>query len=133
MSTVTITKSIRLSPEESAELLQLSKLCAASESALMKQWIQQGIEAKKLELALQAYMKRETDLRGGAAMAGVSFNRFMREVQAHNIIILEDEGFLDGLAFLAEAFHDQKLGEAVKAVRAEANAHPIQSEKTPLQ
>lgn len=56
----------------------------------MKQWIREGMRARKIELAIQAYMQRKTDLQGGAAMAGVPYNRFLREVQAHNIVILED-------------------------------------------
>jgi hypothetical protein len=64
----------------------------------MKKWIQEGIQTEKLELAIQAYMQRKTDLHGGAAIAGISYNRFMDEVQRRNIIILEDDHFLDSLA-----------------------------------
>lgn len=115
--TMSITKSIRLSPAESEELAQLSERTALSEAALMKRWIQEGLRAQKLELAIQAYMKRQVSLSSGAAMAGVSYNRFMREVQERNIVILDDEeGFLEGLAFLAEAFDDEVLKRAVAAV-----------------
>jgi hypothetical protein len=67
----------------------------------------------KFDLAIQAYMNRKTDLRGGAAMAGVSYNRFMREVLSRNIVILENEGFTERLTYLADAFNDEKLQEAV--------------------
>ncbi len=70
----------------------------------MKQWILDGMQTQKLELAIQAYMKRKTDLRGGAVMAGISYNRFLREVQARNIVVLENEEFLDELGFLADTF-----------------------------
>lgn len=72
----------------------------------------------KLDLAIQAYMERKTDLRGGASIAGISFNRFLREIQARNIIVLENEDFLDELAFLAETFDSQSLRAAVARVRA---------------
>lgn len=122
MSQTTITKSIRLSPTESAELTRLSEQKALSEAALMKKWIQEGIQTEKLELAVQAYMQRKTDLRGGAAIAGISYNRFMDEVQKRNIIILEDDHFLDNLASLADAFNDETLRKAVEKVRAERDA-----------
>lgn len=113
MSTTTVTKSVRLSSEESEELAELSQKTAVTEAALMKQWIREGMLAKKIELAIQAYMNRKTDLRGAAAMAGVSYNRFMREVQARNIVILENEGFSERLAYLADAFADETLQEAI--------------------
>ena len=83
------------------------------------------METQKLEFAIQAYMQRKTDLRGGAAMAGVPYNRFLREVQARNIVILENDRFLDHLAFLAEAFNNKTLRQAIERVEAEtANARP---------
>jgi hypothetical protein len=63
---------------------------AFPKSVLLKKWIREGIQAEKMDLAVEAYMKRQTDLRGGAAMAGVSYNRFMHEVQSRNIVILDD-------------------------------------------
>ena len=116
MNTRTVTKSIRLSPEESEELARLSGQTATTEAALMKQWIREGMRAKKIELAIQAYMDRKADLRGAAAMAGVSYNRFLREVRSRNIVILEDDGFLDRLAGLADAFDDEDLRLTIKKV-----------------
>lgn len=112
-----VTKSVRFLPEESEELAKLSQTSAVSESALMKQWILDGMRAKKLEFAIQAYMERKTDLRGGAAMAGIPYNRFLREVQARNIVILENEEFLDELAFLADAFDSPSLQAALNRAR----------------
>lgn len=112
-----VTKSVRFLPEESEELAKLSQTSAVSESALMKQWILDGMRAKKLEFAIQAYMERKTDLRGGAAIAGIPYNRFLREVQARNIVILENEGFLDELAFLADAFDSPSLQAALNRAR----------------
>ena len=121
MSQTTITKSIRLSSMESEELARLSEQRVLSEAALMKKWIQEGMRAEKLDLAIQAYMQRKTDLRSGANMAGVSYNRFMDEVQKRNIVILEDDHFLDSLTFLANAFHDETLHKAVQKVREESS------------
>lgn len=86
---------------------------------LMKKSVLEGIRAEKLERAIQAYMKGNADLRSGASMADMSYNRFMREVQSRNIVILEEDGFLTRLDFLAEAYDDPALRNAVSHIRAE--------------
>ena len=118
MSTTLITKSVRLTPDEADELARIARQTAATESALMKKWVLEGLRAQKLERAIQAYMRREVDLRGGAALAGVSYNRFLREVQARHIVILEDSAFLDRLYELAETFENPELQEAIRKVEA---------------
>ncbi len=83
---------------------------------------------EKLEQAIQAYIDRKVDLRSGALMAGVSYNRFMSEVVARNTVILEEDGFLERLEFLAEAFDDNGLRNAAAELRSEAEtAHLLQS------
>ncbi len=114
MNVATVTKSIRMSREESQELTRLSAQMAASEAVLMRQWIREGLRAQKIELAIRRYMQREVDLRNGAALAGVSYNRFLREVQARNVVILEEDGFLERRAFLAGALGDDTLRAAVE-------------------
>lgn len=114
MSETTITKSIRVSPEESQEIRHLSETSAISEAALMKKWVLAGIQAQKLDNAIQAYTQGKTDLRNGAAIAGVSCNCFWHEIQARNIVVLDNDYFLDELAFLAEAFKDEVLAKAVE-------------------
>lgn len=116
MSTSTVTKSIRLTREEAEKLTEVARQATLSESALMKKWILEGIQSQKLERAIRAYMERETDLRGGAAMAGVSYNRFLHEIQKRHIIILEDDHFLDRLAGLADAFDSEPLRQAIELV-----------------
>lgn len=118
MSTTLITKSVRLTPEEADELARIAQQTAATESALMKKWVLEGLRAQKLEHAIQAYMRHEVDLRGGAALAGVSYNRFLREVQARHIVILEDSAFLDRLYELAETFENPELQDAIRKVEA---------------
>lgn len=117
MGQATITKSIRLSPHESEELVRLSEASGMSEAALMKKWVLAGIRAQNIDLALQAYMTRRTDLRGGAALAGISYQEFLHEVQTHHIVVLENDQFLDELDFLATAFDDITLRDAVQKVR----------------
>ncbi|HYN89117.1 MAG TPA: hypothetical protein VER55_11330 [Ardenticatenaceae bacterium] len=119
MSATTVTKSVRLSPEESEELARLSAQTSVAEAALMRRWIQEGMRAKKIELAIQAYQERKTDLRAAAAMADVSYNRFLREIERRNVVVLDGEGFLEGLAALAEALDDDTLRHAVNTVATE--------------
>jgi len=109
-----VTKSIRLTRAEAEELTGIARRAAISESALMKKWILDGIRAQKLERAIRAYMERETDLRGGATMAGVSYNRFLRESQKRHIIVLEDEHFLDRVTGLADLFDSEPLRQAAE-------------------
>lgn len=117
MSQPTVTKSIRLSPDESSEIMRLSTKMGMSEAALMKKWVLDGIRTQNLEVALQAYMQRKTDLRGGAALAGIPYGEFLQEVQARNIVVLENDQFLDELEFLANTFTDETLQKAVQKVR----------------
>lgn len=119
MTVSTITKYISLTLEEAKELKGVTERTAASESALMKRWILEGLKTHKLDRAIRAYMEREVDLRGGAAMAGVSYNRFLREVQKRHIVILEDEYFLDRLIELADLFDDGSLRQAAQRVASE--------------
>ncbi len=117
MRQATVTKSIRLSDTEANELGALSKQTTISEAALMKKWVLEGIRAEKLERAIQAYMKGNADLRSGASMADMSYNRFMQEIQSRNIVILEEDGFLTRLDFLAEAYDVPALRDALSRMR----------------
>ena len=124
MNAATVTKSIRISAAESQELTRLSAQMAASETALLRQWIREGLHTLKIELAIRRYMQREVDLRSGAAQAGVSYNRFLREVQARNVVVLEEDGFLDRLTFLAGAVSDDSLQAAVERAMTQPAPHP---------
>ena len=117
----TVTKSVRFTRAEAEMLNNAAQLTAINESALMKKWILEGIQTQKLILAVQAYMERETDLRGGAAMAGVSYNRFLNELKKRNIVVLEDDYFLDRLAELADAFNNETLRQAVEQIASGLN------------
>lgn len=125
MKTMTVTKSIRLLPEEAQEVARLSEQMVTSEASLMKQWIRDGLRAQKIDLALRSYMQRQVDLRNAAAMAGVSYNRFLREVQAHNILVLGEDGFLDRMAVLADVVNDDSLRSAVEKANTQEAASDV--------
>lgn len=119
MSTKSVTKSIRLLPEEAEELSRICEAGPFSEAALMKKWVLEGMRLYKLEQGVQAYMKGEVDIREGAQMTGVSYNRFLRELERRHVTILDDPHFLEGLIFLGEAFEVPELVRAAQKVQRE--------------
>ena len=121
MSTKSVTKSIRFLPEEAEELSRICEAGLLSEAALMKKWILEGMRLHKLEQGVQAYMKGEVDIREGAQMAGVSYNRFLRELERRHVAILDDSHFLEGLIFLGEAFEVPELVRAAQKVQQEGS------------
>jgi predicted HTH domain antitoxin len=72
------------------------------------------LQAQKLEIALNQYMERKTDLRGGAAIAGIPYNQFLQEVEERHIILLDADRFGERLTALAELFADEPLKEATQ-------------------
>ena len=82
----------------------------------MKKWVMDGLRAQKVDQAIQAYIEGKADLRAGAIIAGVSYNRFLHEVQSRRIIILEDPAFLERLNALAEGFSNSELQDAIRDV-----------------
>ena len=54
------------------------------------------------------------DIITGAAIAGVSYNRFMRELEKRNIIILDDPHFLEELLSLSDTFDLPELRRAAE-------------------
>ena len=110
-----ISKSIRLTPEEAEELARVCREEPVTEAALMKRWVLEGLARYKLEKAIAAYMRREVSIGEGAALAGVSYNRFEQELWNRRIVVLEDPQFLETLASLGESFTRQKLVEAAKS------------------
>ena len=121
MST-SITKFIRLAAFEAEELHQVARQTSISESALMKKWVLEGVRAYKLERAILAYIERKTDLRGGASLAAVSYNRFLHEIQKRNIVILDDANFLHRLGELADTLGSDSLRQTVDAAAADLNS-----------
>ena len=115
-----ITKSIRFAAAEAEELNWASRQTSVSEASLMKKWVLEGMRRYKLERAVHAYMERKTDLREGATMADVSYNHFLHEVQKRNIVILEEDEFLDRAGYLADTFDNVLLRQAVDHVGANA-------------
>ena len=85
-----VTKSIRLTEEEARSLGDLVAAHAASESALMRQWVLRGMESFRIEQAVLAYQRDEVDLRDGAALAGIPVGAFIDELAERRVALLYD-------------------------------------------
>ncbi len=90
-----VTKSIRLSAEEARDLAHLVAEHAASESALMRQWVLRGMRDFRIERAVEAYQRDEVDLRDGAAMADLPVGVFMDELAHRRVAILTDPAMME--------------------------------------
>lgn len=85
-----MTKSIRLTEDEARTLSELVEDHAASESALMRQWVLRGMRQFRIEQAVAAYQRDEVDLREGAAMADIPIAVFVEELATRRVAILTD-------------------------------------------
>lgn len=111
-----ITKSVRLTPEEAAELDRVCREEPVTEAALLKKWVLDGLRQWKLDRAVNAYARREVSLREGAAMAEVPLNAFMAEVERRSVVIMDvDEvTFHENLERLGRQFDLPNLARAAR-------------------
>lgn len=107
-----VTKSIRLTEAEARTLADLVEDHAASESALMRQWVLRGMRQFRIEQAVAAYQRDEVDLREGAAMADIPIGVFVDELATRRVAILTDaEALHDEIADLIAAFGPGRRSE----------------------
>ena len=100
-----ITKSVRLTEDEAHELEKLAAESAATESALMRRWILDGMRTFRIEQAVGAYRRDEVSLREGAAMAGIPIGVFVEELAERHVVILDNaESFTEELENLRATF-----------------------------
>ncbi len=100
-----VTKSIRLKTEDSMALAQISQNKGVSEASIMQQFVLEGIAKQRLEDAIGAYARGETDLSAAARYASVSVYQMMTEVKRRDISFPgESQKFIDGLKALVEMF-----------------------------
>ena len=100
-----VTKSIRLRPEEAAELAHLVENTAYSEAALMRQWVLVGMERFRVSEAIRAYQEAEVDLRGAAEQAGLPVAVLLEEMATRRVSVLDkSEDFGPGLEALRQAW-----------------------------
>lgn len=80
-----ITKSVRLSPEESELLAQVSRREHLAEGSLLRKWVLDALTATRLDHAVADYLAGELNLGEAAARAGVSTARMLAELDARGI------------------------------------------------
>lgn len=86
MAKATVTKSIRLTPDEAREAGRLATLLGSpSESALLKEALQRGIMQMKLEAAVMRYTLRDLSVGEVAEMFGVPVALLLQELARRRI------------------------------------------------
>lgn len=100
-----VTKSVRLSQQDSQLLSEISKQEGVSEAAVLKRFVRNGLVHYRLDEAIAAYERGEADLPAAAHYADISIYQMMTELQKRDITPpAANEKFLDGLKTLVETF-----------------------------
>lgn len=100
-----VTKSIRMTPEEAAELAQLVAGTAYAEAALLRQWVLDGMQQFRVAAAIHAYQDGALDLAQAAAEARLPVAALLDELAARRVAVLEQpDAFGPGLVALRETF-----------------------------
>ncbi|SRR6266568_724484 len=99
-----VTKSIRLTPAEAADLAQLVAGTAYAEAALLRQWVLAGMQQFRVTEAIRAYQEGHLDVRHAAERAQLPVAVFLEELAARKVALLEyPDAFGPGLQALREA------------------------------
>lgn len=118
MATQSVTKTIRLSPEEGAALEQMSREEHLPETTLLKKLVLEGLARRRLEWACAAYARGEVDIGGAARYADISVYEMIDELRQRDIEMVSPEQFLDGLEDLADLFDMPELRKVAGELRA---------------
>ena len=107
-----VTKSIRLTPAEAADLAQLVAGTAYAEAALLRQWVLTGMQQFRVAEAIRAYQDGHADVSQAAAQAQLPVAVFVDELAARKVALLEEaDAFGPGLTALREVFGTAPDGE----------------------
>ena len=117
MTTQTVTKTIRLSPEEGQALEQLSREEHLPESTLLRKLVLDGLARRRLDWACAAYARGEIDIRSAARYTRLNIYEMLDELKRRDIEIVSPEQFLDGLEDLADLFDMPELREVAGELR----------------
>jgi len=100
-----VTKSIRMTPEEAADLAQLVAGTAYAEAALLRQWVLAGMQQFRVAEAIRAYQDGALDVAQAADQARLPVAVFLDDLAARRVALLEQpDAFGPGLAALREVF-----------------------------
>ena len=116
-----VTKSVRLSREESALLAEVSAREHLAEGTLLRRWVLDALTRARLEHAIADYTAGEINLGEAAARAGVGVARLLAELDGRGIDTITPAHFRAGLQNLVDLFGGS---EELQALLAERRASP---------
>lgn len=109
-----LTKSIRLTKDEAAELGRYTELTGEVEATALKRAALRGLRELRLEQALLTYLERHNST-AAAEIAGIPRGEFLQIVVDKGITILDGPSTLaEELLGLAEQLDDERLTAAAQ-------------------
>lgn len=114
-----ITKSIRLTEGEAAELHDFVARTGQTEAAVLKRAALEGLRSQRLQAGISAYLGG-ADTQAAADLAGLPRAQFLYELMERGVAVLRGPStVLEEAAHLADVFGDERLRAAVQAIAAE--------------
>lgn len=115
-----VTKSVRLSAEESDILNEVSTREHLAEGTLLRKWVLDALARARLEHAVQDYTAGELNVGEAAARAGVSVARMLAELDARGVDTITPAHFRTSLKNLMDLFGGS---DELRAVLADQEHH----------
>lgn len=100
----TVTKSVRLSPEESAIISAVSSREHLAEGALLRKIVLDGLARYRLEQVIADYTAGELNLGEAAKQAGISIQRLLAELDRRGVEAVTPAHFRASLRNLVDLF-----------------------------
>ena len=116
-----VTKSVRLSPEESALLAEVSDREHLAEGTLLRKWVIDALARARLDHVIADYTAGEINLGEAAARAGVSVARLVAELDGRGIDTITPTHFRASLENLVDLFGGS---DELRATLAERRVSP---------
>jgi hypothetical protein len=111
-----LTKSIRLTEEEAAQVKEYVALTGEVEATVLKRAALRGFKEMRLEQGILAYIQGEGSAEA-AAIAGVGRAEFLWLLAERGVPLLKDPlAFSDGLEYLAEQLGDKRLAAIARTL-----------------
>lgn len=82
-------KTLRLKDSVSATIYEIAKEENMTESEFLRLLIEKGLKEYKLNLAIDAYKKKDVNISGGANLAEITYREFLEILKEKEIPIME--------------------------------------------
>lgn len=99
-----MTKSVRLSAEESAAIREFSAREHLAEGALLRKLVLDGLDRYRLEQAIRDFVDHRLNLSEAASQAGLSIEHVMKELDRRGIDTIDVDHFYASLDHLVAQF-----------------------------